>query len=182
MQRQQNTFHIPPDDAALFDRYGEIIFAYVRMHPIPNEDAEDITLEVFLAAYERANLSALNTVEQLAWLKRVARNKIVDHYRRIHRRPTIALDQFDEAIVDEDTGPDELVVQKETHGELHTYVKQLSPFQQQLLYLRYGAGLHCTEIAVLVNKRESAVRQLLSRTIRRLRSLYQQHGPHEEGV
>lgn len=42
----------------------------------------------------------------------------------------------------------------------------MSPvLQQQVLRLRYGDGLRCAEIVVLLNKREDAVRKMLSRCI-----------------
>jgi len=57
------------------------------------EDAEGLTLEVFLGALEHDNLSALADDERLAWLRRVAHNKIIDSHRRSARRPVVALDQ-----------------------------------------------------------------------------------------
>lgn len=168
------------DQIALFDRYGEIIFAYIRVHTSSREDAEDLTLEVFTAAIEQNNLSALSDdTTQLAWLKRVARNKLIDHYRRLQRRPAVSLDSFVETMLDEAATPEEVALQREQHNELRTYVHDLPPFQQLLLRLRYGNGLRCSEIAVMVNKRENTVRQLLSRTIRSLRSRYQPMGDAE---
>jgi RNA polymerase sigma factor (sigma-70 family) len=172
--QQQDVQNTAAAQAALFDRYGEVIFAYVRGHTYSREDAEDITLEVFIAALGQENLLTRGSdTEQLAWLKRVARNKLVDYYRRAKRRPAVSLDQFTEMMLDEEAAPEEVVLLQEEHGELHRHVKSLSQLQQQILRLRYGDGLRCSEIATLLNKRESAVRQLLSRTIRVLRSMYQ---------
>src|SRR5260370_34810280 len=56
------------------------------------EDAEGLTLEVFLGALEHDNLSALADDERLAWLRRAAHNKIIDSHRRSARRPVVALD------------------------------------------------------------------------------------------
>ncbi len=60
--------------AALYARYARAIFAYLRLHTPSREDAEDLTLEVFLATLEYNPLSGLSDDEQLAWLPRVARN------------------------------------------------------------------------------------------------------------
>jgi hypothetical protein len=43
----------PSDDAALFDRSGPVLFAYILKHVRSREDAEDLTLEVFTAALEK---------------------------------------------------------------------------------------------------------------------------------
>src|SRR5713226_8916647 len=64
MQQQAEPEMHDSSDAALYDRYARIILAYVRLHTDLREDPEDLTLEVFLAALERDNLTAL--VGQLA--------------------------------------------------------------------------------------------------------------------
>lgn len=177
---QQNIQDLFSAQAALFDRYGEVIFAYIRGHLSSREDAEDLTLEVFIAALAQKQLSSVSDAEQLVWLKRVARNKLIDYYRRVQRRPAVPLDQFTETMLDTEAAPEEAALINEQHGELHRHVRRLPPLQQHLLRLRYGDGLRYSEIAALVNKRESAVRQLLSRTIKTLRSMYQ-HQPAEKG-
>src|SRR2546430_12403877 len=68
--------------SALYDRYASSIFAYVRLYTPSWEDAEDVTLEVFMAALEQEKLSALTERQQLVWVRRVAHNKLVDSYRR----------------------------------------------------------------------------------------------------
>jgi len=66
------------------------------------------------------------------------------------------------------------VLRGEELERLYQAVRNLSLFQQQLLQLRFGEGLHFAEIAVLLNKREATVRKLCSRTIALLRTIYEQ--------
>lgn len=66
------------------------------------------------------------------------------------------------------------MLQQEAYAKLHQAVQTLSPLQQHLLRLRYGDGLRFAEIAVLLDKREDALRKLLSRTLAALRTLYKQ--------
>ena len=157
----------------LYERYGHIIFGYLRLHMRSLEDAEDLLLEVFLAALEHANLAGLSPGEQLAWLKRVAHNKLLNAYRRASRSPQVALDSIVETIFEEE-GPEQLTLQLEERRQLQAAIRKLPALQQQILQLRYGDGLRCPEIAVLLNKREAAVRKLLSRSIISLRRVYHQ--------
>src|SRR5712671_1872271 len=53
----------------LYQRYAPAILTYIRRHISSPEDAEDLLVEVFLAALERNNLLCLNEGEQLAWLR-----------------------------------------------------------------------------------------------------------------
>ncbi len=158
---------------ALYESYGHIIFGYLRLHVRSLEDAEDLLLEVFLAALERNNLAGLAPGEQLAWLKRVAHNKLLNVYRRARRTPQVALDAIVETIFEEE-GPEQLTLQQEERRQLLAAIRKLPPLQQHLLQMRYGDGLRCAEIAVLLNKREAAVRKLLSRSIISLRQVYHQ--------
>lgn len=159
---------------ALYERYGHSIFAYIRLHKLSREDAEDITLEVFLVAFEQDNLSGMGEGEQLAWLRRIARNKLVDQYRSKIRHPLIALEQVAQVLFDDEARtPEQQVVQREAYERLHQAIRGLPSLHQQLLRLRYCDGLRFTEIAVLLNKREEALRQLVSRTLTRLRHAFE---------
>ena len=71
-----------PPATNLYQRYAPGIFAYLRRQNLSREDAEDILLEVFLAASERNQLAGLAAAEQLAWLRQVTRHKLADHFRR----------------------------------------------------------------------------------------------------
>jgi RNA polymerase sigma factor (sigma-70 family) len=57
---------------------------------------------------------------------------------------------------------------------MRSLIGKLSKLQQQVLQLRYEDGLRFAEIAIVLNKREEAVRKLLSRTLSTLRTLYLQ--------
>src|SRR5713101_5119326 len=68
---------------SLYTCFAATIFTYLSQQ-VPNEqDAEDLLLEVFLAALSNESLSSLPVQGQLAWLRRVARNKVVDRYRHV---------------------------------------------------------------------------------------------------
>ena len=162
------------NQASLFDRHGQALFAYVRLHMQSREDVKDITLEVFKIALEHHNLTDVPENEQLAWLRRVAHNKIVDRYRRTVRHPQVGLDTIVDSLFEDDSrSPEQLAIQREAHQDLYQTIRQLSTLQQQILRLRYGNGLSFSDIGCLLDRKEANVRKLLSRTLARLRTLYQ---------
>jgi RNA polymerase sigma factor (sigma-70 family) len=174
-QKQQDEDELDQnaDSLSLYDRYGQAIFAYARLHVPSREDAEDVTLEVFTAALENDNFSGLQEGEKLAWLRRVARNKLVDIYRRSTNHPDVALNQVMETVFDDEAStPEQIMLQREVREHLYRAIRTLSMLQQQVLRLRYGDGLHFGEIAVLLHKREEAVRKLHSRALALLRTKY----------
>src|SRR5258708_11010838 len=85
-------------DATLYDRYSFTIFSYIRLHIPSREDAEDLPVEAFAAALERDNLLGLREQEQLAWLRDVARNKLVDSYRRQSHHTLLPFHKIEELV------------------------------------------------------------------------------------
>ncbi len=84
--------------AALFERYAPGMLAYMRMHAPSPADAEDLVVEVFLAALESKSFASLSERAQLLWLWRVARNKAIDAYRYASRRQYVALEDVGESL------------------------------------------------------------------------------------
>jgi RNA polymerase sigma factor (sigma-70 family) len=160
---------------ALYERYAQPIFAYARLHTSSWEDAEDLTIEVFLVAFEHDNLSWLTEKQQFVWLRQVAHNKFIDHYRRTARSSLLPLEQVVETLSqNEAQTPEQLILRREALTQLYRAVERLPLLQRQVLQLRFGDGLLFAEIAILLNKKEEAVRKLSSRTLARLRRIYHQ--------
>jgi RNA polymerase sigma factor (sigma-70 family) len=108
----------------------------------------------------------------------VARNKVVDIYRRAQRTAVTTLE--DQLIEDPMTSPEQISIRQEEDRQLARQIKHLSPLQQRVLYLRFSENLRCAQIAPLVGKREGSIRSLLSRTFNLLRRHYhdQEEGDH----
>ncbi len=169
--------------AALYEKYWLAILVYVRQILPSLEDAEDVLVEVFLAALESDILAALAEKQQLAWLRRVAYNKAIDHHRRSVRRPAVPLGDAEELLFeDDDFAPERVALRKEELALLQTSIAELSASQQEVLRLRFGDGLRSAEIARRMNRSEGAVRTLLSRSLNLLRSIYDKgrEGRHHE--
>lgn len=158
---------------ALYQRHAPALFAFLRQHTASREDAEDLLLEVFVNALECAQLAELTVEQQRAWLWRVARNKVIDTYRRAARRPTLALEHVETELFSDDAfSPEQSALRQEEYRHLHVLLEQLTPLQRDILLLRFGDDLRCTEIAQAIGKKESTVRVLLMRTLRFLQTIY----------
>jgi RNA polymerase sigma factor (sigma-70 family) len=160
--------------ARLYEQHAPALFAYLRQKTSSREDAEDVLVEVFLAAIEHGEIARLSEKEQAAWLWRVARNKVVDAYRRSRLRQGIDLDLFADLIYDDDElAPEQVSVRREEYARLHDHLGKLSPVQREAVRLRFANDLRCAEIAEVLGKREGTVRVMLSRTLNFLRGLYE---------
>lgn len=169
------------ESGELYEQFAASIFAYARLFAPSPEDAEDVTVEVFVAAWEQENLSWMSEKQQLVWLRRVAHNKLVDRYRRSAHLAPLPLDQIVEtALSEEHLVPEQILLRREELERLTRALGQLPPTQQQVLQLRFGEALRFAEIAVLLNKREGTVRKLCSRSLASLRSIYRQQEQRKE--
>ena len=167
-RQQQNSV-----DVTLYDRHAITIFAYLVRRLPSQQDAEDMMLDVFIAALNHDNLVGLTNEQQLAWLRRVAQNKIVDRYRHLAHLTLVPLEQSME-FVDVAPTPELAAERKEAYERLYSSLALLSPAQQQLIQLRFGKGLPFAEIAEILRQTEGSVRKLLVRTLRHLRTVYEE--------
>ncbi len=113
--------------AVLYQRHAHTILRYVNRHIHLKEDADDLVLEVFMVALSNKAWVSWDEQEQLAWLRRIAHNKMVDHLRRISRRPSVVLDDaLDLLIEDEYRSPEQTALRNEDHVQLHAHLNNLS--------------------------------------------------------
>lgn len=160
------------NEKAMYRRYAPQIFTYLLRHVPSRQDAEDLLLDVFLAVLEK--LPALNIDERrlAAYIQAVARNKMADYYRQRSHHQLISLEEAAETAYEpEELAPDQLALTHEQYVRLHQAVSALPEPQQTILHLRFGHNLRCGGIARRLSKSEGAVRMMLSRTLRLLRSI-----------
>jgi RNA polymerase sigma-70 factor (ECF subfamily) len=160
----------------LYAKHAHDILRYIHRYIFSKEDADDVLVEVFLAAIESSTLLKLSMEEQFAWLLRVARNKVVDYQRKVTKCPAVALDEMLDSPFDADLiTPEKAVVEQEEVELLRTHLSTLPELQQQVLRLRFGDGLRTKEIASRLHKSDGAIRSLLLRSLNLLRNLYDVH-------
>ncbi|GCF11663.1 hypothetical protein KDI_52270 [Dictyobacter arantiisoli] len=131
-------------------------------------------IEVFIGAANNQCLASMSAKEQLTWLRSVAHNKVIDQYRRTYRQPvSSSLDDIADTLFDEDDAlPEQVAVRNEKYALLQRYLASLPETQQKILWLRFGQGMSSKEIGEILNKSDTAIRMLLSRTLNFLRNMY----------
>lgn len=157
--------------STLYTRYYTPLFRFVSLRVNDTETAEDLTSEIFLKIYRSLPTFAVSNVSPLAYWYTIARNTIIDCYRTNKTVP-LTEDHAD-TLIDESPTPEEQAHRALDIRRLHTHVSQLSAEQQEVIRLRFGDELSYSDIARAVGKKEDAVRQIVSRTIKQLRTLYE---------
>jgi len=173
MQRMDEEVTQDESNRALYDRFTVTIYTYICQQVSNTQDAEDLLVEVFLAAFRNEALFSLSAERQLAWLLRVTRNKMVDRYRHLSLLKQVPIELARE-VEDSAPTPEQYIEQQESYERLYQALEQLLPLQRELIQLRYTKSLSFFEIACIFEKSEGAVRKLFERTLQQLRGIYYQ--------
>jgi RNA polymerase sigma factor (sigma-70 family) len=161
---------LPSTFEGWYHEHRAAVYRYVRFRVATREAAEDVTSEVFMKAlrsFERydARLAAPRT-----WLLRIARNAVTDHLRALKRRGSlhVTLDRVPD-LVAEVPDQEERLLREERIQTLLNGNQTLSQPDQEILSLRYGAGLDNGEIAEALNISHNAVAVRVHRALKRLK-------------
>jgi RNA polymerase sigma factor (sigma-70 family) len=149
--------------ARLYDRYVQRLYHYCYHRTNNVRDAEDLTSQVFLAAME-AFPHYRQDGHFAAWLFTIARNKVVDHYRRAADLP------LEEAVLP--SAHSDLASEAESSQQRESLLRALRELpedEQELIRLRYAAGLSFAEIGRALHKSEDAAKKTLYRLLGRLK-------------
>ncbi len=157
----------------LYQAYADRIYSYLAFRLAPREggcqnptEAEDLAAETFIRALNALDSFRWQGAPFGAWLFRIAHNVLVDYVRSQGRRETVPLEET--IAVAGSTGraaEDGLL----TRACLQVATAQLTALQQQVIALRFAAGLSLAETARVMGKREGAVKDLQHKALAALR-------------
>jgi RNA polymerase sigma-70 factor (ECF subfamily) len=155
----------------IYECYAPAIFRYLYSHLDNRLDAEDLTEEVFLRTWQSLPRYRDKGVPFLAYVFRIARNALVDHYRRQKKPQPELFAEYSTSILDLSPGPAEIYSDKIEQQELHLMLNQLREDYRTVLILRFITGLSPNETAQIMDRSEGAVRVLQHRALSKLRKL-----------
>jgi RNA polymerase sigma-70 factor, ECF subfamily len=131
--------------------------------------ADDLTGEVFLRMVASLPAYQDRAYPFRAWLYRIARNLLIDHFRRHQNQVFVPLESVAEELPGGQT-PEKMMELKLTIERVKQALEDLTPEQREVVELRFLAGLSLNEVALTVDKTVSAVKSLQSRGLITLRA------------
>jgi len=187
-------------DAAgrLYDKYFREVFGYVYHCTLDYAATEDLTSNVFLAAFRHLGRYRWRQVPFRAWLYRIATNEVRMYYRRDKRDRMARPNLFDRACsaafcgtgrhaqaalgratrVAEDSAPsaDEGLAAVEEYRLLHQALRELRFKYRTVIVLRYFEGKTTAQIAEITGAREGTVKSQLHRGLIQLQEILMHRG------
>jgi RNA polymerase sigma-70 factor (ECF subfamily) len=160
--------------AELYDLFLGPIYRYVYYRLGNRSDAEDISEQVFLQAWVAIDRFRWQGKPFVAWLYTLAHNLLVDWRRRSH--PAQSIDNEEFPIDLRSATAERSLTQSLDADLLAPAIRRLTPEQQQVITLKFVAGLGTSEVATVMNKREGTIRALQLRALQSLRRDLERQG------
>ncbi len=150
----------------VYDLYVRKIhdFIYYRVHH--RETAQDLTSETFLKAVRNIGGFDPGKGSISAWLYRIARNTVIDHYRTRHAE--LEIDDAWDLASGSDAGADIDALMK--IDSVRSEMKKLKSEQREVVIMRVWQELSYKEIAAILGKSEANCKMIFSRSLKQLRA------------
>lgn len=160
----------------LYDLFVERVYRYLYFRTGSHPEAEDLTEQVFLKAWEAIERYRWQGRPFLAWLYRLAHNTHIDHVRS--QKPTTSLNNDDRPVeLASASAAGELTRALDADLLAHA-LGELTPDQQQVIVMKFLEGLDNEQIAQSMEKREGAIRALQMRALMSLRRVLEHQGEY----
>lgn len=152
----------------LYDHYQPRIYRFIYLKISHREEAEDLTHQVFLSAFEKISGFKIKTSASFSgWIYSIARNKVIDHYRTRKNAVDIETVQIPES---KDSREDIMDTAMEME-KARQAIRKLSPTEQDVIIMRFIEELSPKETAKVLNKSEISIRVIQHRAVKNLRAI-----------
>ncbi len=152
----------------LYNKYYEPVFRYVYHRVGDEEETADVVSRVFMNAMNAIGKYECRGLPFGAWLFRIAANEVKKQYRSA-KSPVLCLEEekLNSLWVCGEVSDDE-----ERINILGKLISYLNDEEVTILQLKYFEDKNFKEIALMLDKKESAVKMRMYRALNKLKELY----------
>jgi RNA polymerase sigma-70 factor (ECF subfamily) len=158
----------------LYDRYHRLIFSLALAIVNDRATAEEITLDVFMRVWQKAETYRADQAKVSTWLTHIARHHAIDVLRRRAARLDQSAVHWEEAIQNVGSShpdPQEFAELSLRRERIHAALAQLPAEQKQALTLAYFGGYTQSQIAKLLAQPLGTIKTRLRLAMQKLREL-----------
>lgn len=153
----------------VYREHVDAVFAFLA-YSVGRDVAEDLTATTFERVIKNWKRYDAARASERTWILSIARNALIDHYRRQAHRRTTSLDEhpvFAETLA----AQHDPIAEALSLDAFASWLRELAPREREVLAMRYGADLSAAEIAGMLELSEANVHQIASRAVKKLRLL-----------
>ena len=156
-----------PDFAEVYEQEYSYLYNYVYMQVMHRENTEDLISEIFMRAMTHYDGFDPSKASVRTWLCTIARNCLIDYFRKNGRRKTENLDDAPEpSAVDEYD-----ILKNPINKEVYRLLEHLSDDERELLSMIYVQELKNPQIGELLAINAKAVSERHRRLLAKLRTM-----------
>ena len=156
----------------LYDHYIKPIYRFIAVKVGTKQEAEDLAHEVFMSAWQKLPNFKSQGFPFSSWLYKIARNRVIDHYRI--KKPNVSIDEditLSESLFNLGEGAEAEFDLTLSISLIKTAMLELSEEQREVITMRFVEDLTPQEIAEILDKREGTVRIIQHRAITKLKKI-----------
>ena len=155
--------------AEKYQQFFPRVFAYVYGRVQNVQLAEDLVADAFERAFVKAH-SLRNDDAFATWLFTIARNVVTSHARKHSREFAVDPDILRSVVASSTSVENEILVREEVAAVIEC-LRKFPQREQDVVALKFDAGLTNSQIAHIMGLSEANVRVILFRTLRKLRDM-----------
>ena len=152
----------------LYDHYQPKIYRVIGVKVARREEAEDLTHQVFLSAWQSIGSYKDVGYPFSSWLYRIARNQVIDHYRT--RKVSVGLDEVDPNLFATESH-ESLAHERFELDRVLAAIRRLKPEYQDVIMMRFVEDLPVRDVALAIDKSEGAVKLIQHRALKQLKDI-----------
>lgn len=163
----------------LAEKYEKFVYFAVWSELKNDEDAFDVSQEVFIRLYHAAGSFRCESTLK-TWLYRMCKNCAYDFMRKYYKHKTMSLTQNsdDEEKIEDipsETTTEEEILRAEQIKMVHSAINELPEEQREVIVLRELEGMSYTEISDILGISEGTVKSRISRGREALRRILEKY-------
>ncbi len=152
----------------------EGVYWYVYRKLNKQEISEDITTEVFMKLLKNEEVLLKRDRNGIrAWLFTVARNQIIDMFRKNSKKDSKNVDldeEIFEIVASKDDDYMKQVIKEEEAEMVISLVEGLEKEEKEVIHLRFYEEMKFSEIGEVLGKKEGAVKMILYRGLEKIKN------------
>jgi RNA polymerase sigma-70 factor, ECF subfamily len=162
--------------SSLYDRYAPVLYPFSLRMTGSHEAAEDLVLDVFVHAWEKAGSYAKHNGSPYAWIVTLCRIKGMEKLRFTNQKRKgnedgSAPQRGSLEIGDKSGAPETIVTLKSFTEEVRNSLKSLSKLELRLLELSYYEGQSQSDLARMLRIPLGTIKAKMRRGIQKLRQV-----------
>jgi RNA polymerase sigma-70 factor, ECF subfamily len=160
------------DFTKIYNAYHKRVLDFIYKRVSNKEVAEDLTSEIFEKILKTLHSFQWQGITVSAWIFRIARNHLIDYYRKNNKfKNQTSLDDIINIVVSSTPNVDTQLEESETEITLFDAIRELEGEDQYLIYYKFYEELSNKDISDLTGLSETNVGTKLHRIRKKLASL-----------